>query len=364
MGGHRRPRRAALLHAAALISVLAFPAGPHASHVGNAFLADDLSARPSESLDRSPEASLDALVAQDRRVAAIAFRLVVANRDLCTHQAPLFGLTLHAASVYGPRLRGAARTRFRLGEAVVVSGVVPGGAAEAAGLRAGDELLSIGGAPFPIAARGRDSAPATYSQIQRTWELLARVEGATSIQIRRGGEVLTTPITPVVGCAYDVQVTPSTEINASADGRHVFITSAFVDYLSDDNDLALVLGHELAHDVLQHRATLDRRGFARGLLGNYGSSPADLNRVEREADYVGLYLTARAGYPVDGAEAFWRRSIRDMGDPWYRRWSHPGSHERAESARATVEEITAAIRAGRPLEPDPARLLVRRPAPR
>ena len=303
------------------------------------------------------ETSLDTLLEQDRRVSAIAYRLTTSNREFCVHQGPQWGLTLHSASMYGPRLRETVLIRHPIGEDVGISSLVPGGPADAAGLALDDRVISINGQALVSAPRdqARHTA-ANYDQVEAAWAMLNAGGERAQVEILRRDHLLRLTVMPRPGCAYDALVTPSSQINASADGRHVFVTSGLVAYAQSDDDLALILGHELAHNVLHHRLQLDRSGFARGLLGNLGSSPASLNRVEREADYVGLYLTARAGFDIGGAEMFWRRALGQLGDPWYLRWSHPGDRERAANARATIDEIAALVIAGEPLVPDTSRL--------
>jgi predicted Zn-dependent protease len=107
---------------------------------------------------------------------------------------------------------------------------------------------------------------------------------------------------------------------------------------------------------MHHHRRLDGKGFARNMLGDLGSTPQSLNTAEREADYVGLYLTARAGFDISRAPEFWRRFAADYGDAVYVRWSHPGSAERAANLAATREEILQKLRSGLPLTPTPARL--------
>lgn len=300
----------------------------------------------------SPEQSVQALIAEDRRVSAVAYRLAVANAELCDDIGPQWGLTLHSRAQYGPRLRPAVDSLFDIGGDVAVSVVVPDGPADRAGLRPGDRISSINGRPLRPAPLPSPRAAGSFGQVEAALALLGQeANGGATLTVLRNGRTETALLVPARGCAYDTQVTPGSDINARADGRHVFITSGFVSYADRDADLALVLGHELAHNVLHHRARLDRSGFARRFLGNLGSSPGDLIRVEREADYVGLYLTARAGFDIRGGEAFWMRMIADMGDPWYRRWSHPGSRERARNTRETVQEIEDLIREGQPLQP-------------
>jgi len=300
--------------------------------------------------------SLAGLRADDQRVADVAYRIATANAELCSDVGPLSGLVLQSALEYSPRLRVAAQAMFHLDDRPAVEAVAAGSPADAAGLRPDDVLVAVGDsalatpAPPPSAP---DARPASYAPVAdalgRITDALAA--GPARVTVLRNGEALTVTLSPVRGCAYDAQVIPGPGLEASADGRHVYISTAMVSYADSGDRLALVLGHEFAHDLLHHRARLDAKGFARGVLGNLGSSPASLVLVEKEADYVGLYLAARAGYGIEAAPDFWRQFPAAATDF---DWTHPGIAERVAALAATRDEIDRKRAAGQPLLPTPA----------
>jgi hypothetical protein len=300
---------------------------------------------------QSPALTLPRLAADDARVAAVAYRLSVANASLCDDTAPQAGMVVHSLLQYSRRLRPAVRRSFHIDDRPAVLAVAPQSPAARAGLAPDDALVSIDGQAVPHA---QSDAAQSYADVEHTLAMLdaALRSGPARIEAQRGDRLFDVVLGPVTGCAYDAQVMPSGALNASADGRHVFIDSGLVEYAASDDDLALVLGHELAHDVLHHRALLDRRGFARQAIGNLGPSRESLLAVERQADYVGLYLTARAGYDITGAGDFWRRLARERGDPWYDHWGHPSALARARALEATRDEIEVKTKAGEPLIPD------------
>ncbi len=302
------------------------------------------------------EGLLNRLREQDQRVAGIAFRITTANVALCEDKGPQTGLVLQSALQYGPRLRASAERVFGIDARPSVQAVVPASPAARAGLRVGDVILAVDGQGLSVSAV--DKGPQTYAPVEAVLASLNRalVRGSVGLTIARAGAVSTVDLGSDQGCAFDAQVIPSREVNASADGAHVFVTTGLLRYANDDADLAVVLGHEFAHDVMHHRRRLDSKGFARNVLGELGSTPQSLNTAEREADYVGLYLTARAGYDISRAADFWRRFAADYGDSAYARWSHPGSPERAAALAATRDEILQKLRSGQPLTPNPARL--------
>jgi hypothetical protein len=300
--------------------------------------------------------SLTGLRALDQRVADVAFRIVTANADLCSDQAPQSGLVLQTALEYGPRLRAAAKTAFQLDDRPAVEAVAKASPAATAGLRTDDILLAIDDQPLTVAAPpedGRpDTRPATYAPVEAAQARLAEAlrRGTATVTVQRGPQTLRLAMAGQTGCAYDAQVLPGPGLSSSADGRHVFISAALVSYVRSDDMLALVLGHEFAHDVLHHHRRLDQVGLARKTLGDLGSTPASLRLAEKEADYVGLYLSARAGYDISAAPEFWRRFPSDGGDLG---WSHPAAADRAASLAVTRDEIFAKQKSGLPLLPNP-----------
>ena len=304
------------------------------------------------------EASLDRLRQQDGRVADVSFRLNVANLDLCADKALLPGMMLQHALQYGEDIRPVAIRHFGLTGRPSVLTVAAGGPADRAGIKVGDSLVAIDGDSFADAGDLLDRKAATYDQTLRARALLDRAlaDGAATLTVERAGQRLSVKIIPVAGCAYEAQLLPSEDLNASADGQRVFITTAMVRYLGTDDQLAVVLAHELGHNVMKHRARITGGGPAAAVLGNAGTTRVGLMTVEREADYVGLYLMARAGYDFGSARDFWRQYGADYGRSRYAQWSHPGSLERATNLSTAADEIRRKQAAGEPLLPTAVRV--------
>ncbi len=134
-------------------------------------------------------------------------------------------------------------------------------------------------------------------------------------------------------------------------------------FADTDVALATVVGHEIAHDLMGH---IDkRRGNAAigmlfdlvfaGLGANTNGAFARMGagafsrEFEAEADYVGLYLEARAHYPIAKAPDFWRRMgalhpdhIKDSFQS-----DHPAAPARFVALEKTVAEIAAKEKGGR-----------------
>jgi hypothetical protein len=288
---------------------------------------------------------------RDHRVVTVALRLQTAAAGLCQSSGPLTGMELHDQLEYAPADRAAAASYYRLGDAPSVLTVAEDGPASRAGIVADDALLAVNGQSLagpldtPSAAGDR---PASLDALTQAWSLLNAElsKGPAQLTIRRRDRELTLSLTTVAGCGYEAQVITTDALEADSDGQHLRVSNGFVDYAGTDDQLAVILGHEMAHNILRHYAQTPHRGLNSGWLFGRG----DLARREREADYVGLYLLARAGYDIGAAEGFWRRREQDTaGTRFIPTWS-----ERARNARATVMEIEAKRRAGQPLVPNPA----------
>lgn len=296
-----------------------------------------------------PAARLAAIGHLDGRVIGVFHRLVTANADICSDTGWTAGWILHAASQYDGALRNVLVIEGLEGDLPAVSATAPHGAAAEAGLARGDVILSVDGISL---SPGATAGPARYEGIERNLERLdaALADGdAVRLRVRRDGVARDVVVSPRPACAYDVHLDISDELNARADGSSVHISSALARYAATDDDLAIILAHELAHNVLEHREILDREAPARRVFGNLAVAPGRLAEAEREADRVGLYLMARAGFAYEGAPGFWRRFGESNWRVRWAQWGHPSAAERARQLDGVVAEIRGTGLSGRSL---------------
>lgn len=280
-------------------------------------------ATPARAQTDAAAQSLVAMRALDGRVATIGQRLAVASIDLCANRAWLPGIALHDLSQYSADFRPAAIRAFGLDVGPGVLALAEDGPGARAGLRLDDVLLSLDGAPPPQSALPPGSS---FRQMELILDALegAFADGRATLDVRRNGATLTIAVAAVRGCATRFQLIPSPRLNALADGRYVQVTTAISEYVEDDAELAAVLAHELAHNILGHRARLDAAGVQRGLLGNFGRNARLIRATEAEADRLSVYLLERAGYDPAAAVRFWerfgRRGLNFIGSPTHGNW--------------------------------------------
>ncbi|MDE8650486.1 M48 family metalloprotease [Novosphingobium album (ex Liu et al. 2023)] len=239
--------------------------------------------------DEAKTGVLALFIAQDRAVAQVGYRLAIANADLCPRQRFLPGFTVTSPVQYALDYRPDFTALTRLDKGFAIAAIAADSPAARAGLRQGDRLIAIDRAPPPAA----DGKEADYAPIETANALIdtAMSDGVLNLAVERDGARLDITISPARGCDLTWQVIGGEGWNASTDGRLVTLRSGIVAGTADDAELAVVMGHELAHNL--YADPIARGDVAGG--------------IERRADVVGLYLMARAGYDPQAGPRFWRR---------------------------------------------------------
>lgn len=310
--------------------------------IRHALLALLLAAAPSAgpTPTNRTQAMLASLQAMDARLASVAHRLAVDGVGLCPAAVDRAGFTIHMLRQYDADYRDEAAALFGLGDDPGVLAVVAGGAADRAGLRVGDSIAAIEGRAAP------DDVADAETMIEA-----ALADGAVALAIERDGRPMRIEIAGERGCASRFQVDPSDGLKAGADGRYVKLSSALVDFARTDDELALIIAHELSHNILRHRESLDAKGVSRGLFRMFGTNPGRLRATENEADRLALHLMARAGFDIAVAPDFWDRLDREIGFGILADGTHASRRERRAIAEAEIALIEAQRARGEPPTP-------------
>lgn len=291
-------------------------------------------AAPAETL----RAQLEALRGLDARILEIGDRLAVAGADLCRDQVPIAGIAVHSLSQYGDPYRDVAASAFHLDDRPAVLAADPASPAGRAGIRADDILVAADGRSF---GEQKPAATASFGQTERALDGLdaAFADGAADLALVRGGAPLAVRVTAVPGCRGRFQLVPGGRLNAGADGRYIQISAALSSYVRDDDELAAILAHELAHNILNHRLRLDDARVSRGMFKSIGRNARLIRETEVEADRLSVYLLDRGGYSVEAAARFWRRFGPEHGKGIFASPTHPGWKERVSIIEAEAAQL-------------------------
>jgi hypothetical protein len=277
-----------------------------------------------------------------RRLYAVADTVAIGGASLCEGRVkPHTGMRTWSRDSMGPQAPQSAAAQ-RQDHGVAVFAIAKNGPAAKAGLRPGDKITSVNGASIPAIA----GAMSIYSS---KMEAALAQRGAVLVGYTRDGEKQVARIVPAPACDYRVVFSSSPMVNAATDGQSVTVMRGLVNFLSRDEELALVVGHEIGHNVLGH--------FQRGRqLGHQGGpftpgTQTSMREFEREADYIGLYFVALAGYDMETAIRSSQKmaSQSPMGDRGSS--THPSQAERYQALQAALREIRAKLAQGQALKP-------------
>ncbi len=288
------------------------------------------------------------------RVAAPLLRVATPECPGELHGQPGF-LTV-TDSTFPEAMHRTAREIYRgISTRLVILDVLPESPAAAAGLREGDLLTALNGA-----------ALGTGRRAQQRLNSLSMNENA-HLELERAGTVLHVSYRPRTACSYEIlYLNSQDEINAYADGHAIALTRGMLRFVMDDRDLALVITHEISHNSMGHITKKQGNvllgsladllisaatGVHTGIFSNLAST-AFSQEFEAEADYVGLYLMARAGYDLEGVADFWRRMSVEHSGSIDIGSTHPTSPERFLSINATTRELHLKQEQGLPLKPE------------
>ncbi|HET8705081.1 MAG TPA: M48 family metallopeptidase [Pseudomonadales bacterium] len=138
------------------------------------------------------------------------------------------------------------------------------------------------------------------------------------------------------GWKWEINVESNKELNAyCAPGGKIMVFTGLLDKLQlSDDELAAVIGHEMAHALREHGREQMSEVYAQqmglgliGILAGMDSRDQALMQIagttlitlphsrqhEKEADIIGLELAARAGYNPNAAITLWQKMQREGG---------------------------------------------------
>ncbi|KAB5617967.1 M48 family metallopeptidase [Pseudomonas putida] len=163
--------------------------------------------------------------------------------------------------------------------------------------------------------------------------------------------------------SWEVNVIKSDELNANCGpGGKIIVYTGLVDKLKlTDDELAAVVGHEIAHALREHSREAISQAYALELASQgiaaafnvgaqgmaFGQKLAELvwtlpnsRSNENEADLIGLEISARAGYNPDAAITLWQKmSAASEGAPPEFLSTHPADSRRIASLQAAIPKV-------------------------
>ena len=238
-----------------------------------------------------------------------------------------------------------ARAQVDVGQASALRKLVPAETLEGAAVQQYDQLLAQ-------ARAKRALAPDKHPQLVRLRAIARQLIAFTA------------PWNPRArGWRWEVNLIASQEVNAFCmpGGKIVFYTGILERLQLSDDEVAMVMGHEMAHALREHarerlaKSQATHLGLRLGAqllgLGDLGQVAANLGGQlltltysrsdESEADLVGLELAARAGYDPRAGVTLWQKMGRatDGGKGPAFLSTHPSGPARIRELEGNVPRV-------------------------
>ena len=219
------------------------------------------------------------------------------------------------------------------------------------------------------------SAAQQYSQMMAEAKAQGALASPNNAQLQRLRAIAQrlVPHTPqwnerAPGWKWEVNLIGSKQINAFVmpGGKIAFYTGILDQLQLTDDEIAMVMGHEMAHALREHarerlaKSQVTGMGLSLGAqllgLGDMGNLAANLGTElltlqysrsdESEADLVGLEIAARAGYDPKAAITLWQKMAKATGDKGGMAFlsSHPSGPNRIKELEANLPKVESLYR--------------------
>ena len=283
--------------------------------------------------------SFASLQARDQYLLDIGWKLARTNAPYCPNAGPSIGLLLQDLAGYG-RNHGPMRELLQIDGDIAIQALASGSPAAESGLAANSEVLLLDGVDLRAARPdGQESwqrLAALHDAIDRS---LATDDVIAIAWLDGAGTRHDAVIESVPACASRFEVLDDGG-KAMAEGSRVIFGRDFPGFDYPEPEFAAAVAHELAHNLLGHRAW----------LAEHGRKRKNIRLTEREADRLMPWLLANAGYDPDAAKSFMERWGPRHGGGLLRKRTHDGWDERAEFIDQEIARIAALTAQGEPAD--------------
>jgi hypothetical protein len=247
------------------------------------------------------------LRAQMARLNEVGYRLEHASPGLCEKTGAATGIAVDHIGAYAPGDRELVARSLSMTSLPQVAAVAPGSPAAVSGVEPGDDLIAIDGQDTAAFVNADWDKGLVADAIEDAlWDALPG--HSIHLRLERGSIPIEVSIRPERLCRTRFILKSNGGLEAHTDAINIAVGWKLMQFTQNDSELAIALGHELAHVV-------------------YGdlkaSNLAERRMMESRADLMGAAIMRCAGYDIGGGVEFWKRYnaknwLRWTGDPTHR----------------------------------------------
>lgn len=228
------------------------------------------------------------------RIENIAYSILISNKKICSKKHSNYGLV---AAALNPKATATNRKiwseAFNVKNRPTIIRIISHSIADTAGLRVGDEIVSV-----------NDMIVSSETSEQGNFYDFLKAP-SIKITVLRNTKRLSFDMTAERTCDVQMILSLDEGINAFAKDNKIVVGSELEKLLQNDDELALVITHELAHIILGH--TLIERQ-------NEIETKQMRAVMEKDADALGMQMFLNAGYnPEVGLNALKKMDCYNRG---------------------------------------------------
>ena len=301
--------------------------------------------------------SLQKIKARYERLQKVGYPILKNSSELCENTINSLGVMFNAY-VSSDKYSEVEKEVYEIDDRLLLTYVIPSSSAFKSGLRNNDEIISI----------NNIKATENKEKFHKELEKLRAKSDSLKVVYKRQGEERVATFDPDLICNYPILLVQNDSVNAFANGSQIGITTGMIRFAEEDEQLGLVIAHELGHNIMDHISKLRTNSLLGTIVdlaaayygvntqGVFGQTGARMysQEFEAEADYVGIYYMERAGYSIDNVADFWRdMAVEHPGSINQSHAStHPATPERFLEINAAIEEIKEKKRLNQQLIPN------------
>lgn len=203
-----------------------------------------------------------------------------------------------------------------------VIAIAEGSPAELAGLKIGDRFVEIAGVEFQSSGENAAMPELTTS----AQSALDGPGGRTPIPLRlvRDGETLEIELVPEQACAGYSALVLDDDPKAFSDSEDIAVTTGLVELIATSDELAFVVGHELAHTI----------------FADSGDNGLSRREKERRADLFATHVNHCLALDVQAGPDLLERLDDHDWQSWMPKLSHASTSKRSAAMTALPDDLS------------------------